>query len=102
MKPIRPLGPAVKAEVTADYNALFYYRIAEHDGVAHVFTTGLTDLEAWYIALGGRIERQTTGTGITHWTLTTLTDRNSGAPVIVHAPALVTDQIDANLADAVA
>ncbi|MFF9287578.1 hypothetical protein [Streptomyces griseosporeus] len=102
MQPIRPLGPALKAEASADTHALFYYRIAEHDGVAHVFTTGLPDLEAWYIALGGRITHQDDGSGLTHWTLTTRTDRTSGAPVVVHAPALVTDQIDADCAHAVA
>jgi hypothetical protein len=102
MSAIRPLGSAVKAEVAADYNALFYYRIAEHNGAAHVFTTGLADLEAWFMALGGRITHQPVGDGTTHWTLTTRTERTSGAPVIVHALALDTDQIDADCADAVA
>ncbi|MGQ4437959.1 hypothetical protein ACN6LI_003324 [Streptomyces violaceoruber] len=90
------MNPAVRTEIVADLNALFYFRIAEHHGTVHVFTTGLTDLEDWYRALGGRITHQDDGNGLTHWTLTTLTNRTTGDPVIVHAPALVTDQIDAD------
>lgn len=102
MKPIRPLGPAVKAEVTADYNALPHARITEHDGTAHVFTTSLHDLESWFLALGGHITHQPGTPGTTLWTLTTNTDHGHGAPVIVHALTPATDQIDATLADAVA
>jgi hypothetical protein len=102
MNPIRPLGPAVKAEVTAEYNGLPHGRITEHDGAAHVFTAGLDDLALWFMALGGRITHQPAGTGVVLYTLHALTDRTSGAPVEVHALALDTDQIDADLTDAVA
>lgn len=101
MNATRRLGPAVKAEVTADYNALKYTRITEHQGTALVFTTGLHDLEAWFLALGGRITHQPAGPGITLWALHTNTDHGNGAPVTVHALALDTDQIDPGIADAV-
>jgi hypothetical protein len=101
MQPIRPLGPAVKAEVAADLNGLPHARITEHQGIAHVFTSGLPELELWFMALGGRITPHPAGPGITHWTLTTLTERTHGALIAVHAPALDTDQIDPDCADAV-
>jgi hypothetical protein len=102
MQPIRPLGPAIKAEVTADMNGLPHARITDHHGAAHVFTDGLPDLELWFVALGGRINRQPAGPGVVLWTLDTRTDHTNGAPVRVHALALDTDQIDATLAPAVA
>jgi hypothetical protein len=102
MQPIRPLNAAVQAETVADWNGLPHGRITEHHGAAHVFTASLTELEAWYIALGGRITRQPAGPGVVLWTLTTDTDHGHGALVGVHALALDTDQIDADCADAVA
>ncbi|WP_328545415.1 hypothetical protein [Streptomyces europaeiscabiei] len=102
MHAIRRLDAAVKAEVTADYNGLPHGRISDHDGAAHVFTTGLPELTAWYLALGGRITRQPAGPGVVLWTLDTRTSRTDGASVRVHALALDTDQLDADLADAVA
>jgi hypothetical protein len=111
MHATRLLNAAGKAQVAADRNALMHDRITEHCGVAQVFTARLTDLESWYIALGGRITRQFVTkaggvtpepTGLVLWTLHTDTDHGNGAPVAVHALALDTDQIDADLADAVA
>jgi hypothetical protein len=101
MKPTRPLGPAVKAEVTAEYNGLPHGRITESHGAAHVFTNSLADLEKWFMALGGRISHHPAGPGVCLWTLTTDTDHGHGALVAVHAPALDTDQIDPDCADAV-
>jgi hypothetical protein len=101
MNPIRPLGPAVKAEVAAEYNGLPHGRITEHDGAAYVFTDRLTDLELWFLALGGQISHQPAGEGVTLWSLNTLTERTHGAPVRVRALALDTDQIDPDCADAV-
>jgi hypothetical protein len=102
MQSIRPLNAAVKAEVTADYNGLPHARITDQNGTAHVFTTGLNDLEQWFMALSGRITHQPAGTGVTLWTLTADTDHGNGVPVLVHALAPITDQIDADCADAVA
>lgn len=102
MNPIRPLGPAVKAEVTADLNGLPHGRITEQGTEAHVFTTGLDELVDWYLALGGRITHQPAGTGVTKWTLHTRTERGHGTTVRVHALAPDTDQLDADCADAVA
>ncbi|MBP5918715.1 hypothetical protein F3K34_43815 [Streptomyces sp. LBUM 1486] len=104
MNATRRLNAAVKTEVTADYNGLPHDRISEQDGTAHVFTAGLPELEAWYIALGGRLTRQPapTGSGVTLWTLHTTTSPRDGTPVRVHALALDTDQIDADIAHAVA
>jgi hypothetical protein len=101
MQPIRPLGPAVKAEVTADLNGLPHGRITQYQDVAHVFTVGLPELELWFMALGGPITRQPAGQGVVHYTLRTLTERTRGARIAVHASALVTDQIDPACADAV-
>jgi len=101
MSPIRPLNAAVKAEVTADYNGLPHGRISEQQGVAHVFTAGLPDLEAWFLALGGRITHQPAGNAVTLWTLHTDTDHGNGVPVHVHALAMGTDQIDADCTDAI-
>lgn len=101
MQPIRPLGPAVKAEVTADLNGLPHGRITEHQGAAHVFTAGLADLENWFMFLGGRITHQPAGTGVVLWTLHTQVGEVYAAQVRVHALALDTDQIDADCADAV-
>jgi hypothetical protein len=101
MNPIRPLGPAVKAEVTADLNGLPHTRITEQDGAAHVFTNGLADLELWFLALGGSITCHPAGPGVVLWTLTTDTDHGHGALIGVHAPATSTEQIDASLTNAV-
>lgn len=101
MKPIRPLGPAIKTEVAADHNGLPHNRITEQGTEAHVFTTGLDDLIAWFMALGGRITCEPATTGVCLWTLHTDTDHGNGATVRVHALALDTDQIDADIADAV-
>lgn len=102
MNQIRPLGPAVKAEVTAEYNGLPHGRITEHNGAAHIFVVGLPELELWFINLGGsRITRKPAGDGVVLWTLHTTTNRTNGTPVRVHALALDTDQIDADCADAV-
>jgi hypothetical protein len=102
MTGIRPLNAATKAETTADWNGLPHGRNTDHDGTAHVFTADLTDLEAWYLALGGRITRKPAGDGVALWVLHTTTDHGHGIPVRVHALALDTDQIDADCADAVA
>lgn len=101
MQPTRPLNAAVKAEVAANYNALMYTRIEQHQGEAHVFTTGLADLEAWWLALGGHITCQPAGDHVVRWSITTDTDHGHGAPLRIHALALDTDQIDAALAHAV-
>jgi hypothetical protein len=101
MASTRPLNAAVKAEVTADYNGLPHGRITEHDDTAHVFTTGLPELEAWFMALGGPITRQPAGQGVVHYTLRTFTERTHGTRIAVHASALDTDQIDPDCADAV-
>jgi hypothetical protein len=101
MQPTRPLNAAVKAEVTAELNGLPRGRITEHHGAAYVFTDRLADIEAWYLALGGRITHKPVGDGTTIWSLDTLTERTHGAPVRVRCMALDTDQIDADCADAV-
>ena len=101
MHATRPLGPAVKAEVTAELNGLPHGRIDEQDGVAHVFTASLDDLTRWFMALGGRITPQPADQGVIHYTLHALTERTHGARIAVHASALVTDQLDPDLADAV-
>ena len=93
--------PAVQAEVTAEYNGLPHGRITDHNGEAHVFTAGLADLESWFMALGGHIDRQPAGDRVVLWTLHALTERTHGAPVRVLALALDTDQIDADCADAI-
>src|SRR5438067_8192352 len=69
MNPIRPLGPAVKAEVAAEYNGLPHGRITDRGGEAQVFTASLAELELWFLALGGRITRQTAGSTAALWTL---------------------------------
>jgi hypothetical protein len=97
---IRPLDPAGQAEVTADVHALPHGRITEHDGAAHVFTAGLTELQQWHAARPGRITRQPAGHGVVLWTLHTATSH--GTPVHVHALALDTDQIDDDCTPAVA
>lgn len=101
MNQTRRMGPAIQAEVTADYQGLPPGRIAEHQGAAYVFVDRLTDLEAWYLALGGEITHQPAGDSVTLWALNTLTERTHGAPLRVRALALDTDQIDADLTDAV-
>jgi hypothetical protein len=102
MKPIRPLGPAVKAETTADWNGLPHGRITEHANEAHVFTAGLDELTDWYLALGGRITCQDAGPGVSLWTLHTDTDHGHGTTIRVHALAPDTDHIDPDCAHAVA
>jgi hypothetical protein len=99
---MRTLNAANKAQVAADYNALPHDRITEHKGTAEVFTAKLAHLVAWYIALGGRITRQPVEEGVTFWALHTDTDHGNGAPVRVYALSLDSDQIDADIADAVA
>jgi hypothetical protein len=101
MSATRRLGPAVKAEVTADYQGLPHARITEQGDEARVFTNGLDDLTAWYLALGGRItcEAAPEGSGVTLWTLHTAID---SVTVRIHALGLDTDPIDADLTDAVA
>jgi hypothetical protein len=101
MNPIRPLGPAAKAEVAADLNGLPHGRITERHDTAHVFTTSLPELESWFLALGGHITPQPDGQGVVHYTLRTLTERTHGARIAVHTSALDTDQIDPDCADAV-
>lgn len=102
MQHIRPLRPADKVEIAADLNGLPHARITDQDGAAHVFTAGLVDLEQWarwFMPLGGRITQQPAGPGVFLWTLhATLGDVYA---VRVHALALGTDQIDADLAGAV-
>lgn len=94
-------SPAVQAEVTAEYNGLPHGRITDHNGEAHVFTAGLADLESWFMALGGDIDRQPAGDRVVLWTLHTDTDHGHGAPVRVLALALDTDFIDEDCADAI-
>ncbi|MEU5322922.1 hypothetical protein AB0G67_40160 [Streptomyces sp. NPDC021056] len=101
MNAIRRNTPAVQAEVAADYNGLPHARITDHNDEAHVFTTGLPELELWWLALGGHITREPAGRGVVLWTLLTDTDHGHGAPVRVLAPALDTDQIDPAIAHAV-
>jgi hypothetical protein len=101
MSPTRPLDSAVKAEVTADLNGLPHGRITDRDGEAQVFTSGLRDLEVWFLALGGHIARQPAGNKAALWTLRTNTDHGHGVPVAVYALALDSDQIDPSIADAV-
>ena len=101
MTPTRPLNAAVKAEVAAAFNGLSYIRISQHAGAAHVFTANLPDLEAWWFALGGYITPEPAGAHAVMFTLTTDTDHGKGAPVIVLAPGLHTDQIDPAIAHAV-
>lgn len=102
MNHIRPLNAAVKAEVAADYNGLPHTRITQTGDTAHVFTNGLPDLELWFMALGGRITRTPAEPAVVVWTLHTDTDHGRGAPIHIHALALDTDQIDADIAPAVA
>lgn len=104
MNPIRTLGPAVKAEVAADLHGLPRGRVTEQGTDAHVFTSGLDDLTAWFMALGGRItcEPAPMDSGVCLWTLHTHTDHGHGVPVRVHALAMDTDHPDADIADAVA
>lgn len=102
MNPIRPLGPAIKAEVAADLNGLPHTRITEQGAEARVFTVSLDDLVAWYMALGGHFTCQPASPGVCLWTLHTNTDHGHGTTVRVHTLALDTDQLDADCADAVA
>lgn len=104
MNATRHLGPAVKAEVTADYQGLPHARITQQGSEARVFTAGLDDLITWYLALGGHLTCQAApeGSGVTLWTLHTHTDHHDGTPVRVHALALDTDPIDAAITDALA
>ncbi|MFJ7023203.1 hypothetical protein ACIQUW_33060 [Streptomyces sp. NPDC101117] len=97
----RPLNAAVKAEVTADLNGLPHGRITDRDGEAQVFTASLSELELWWLALGGHITRQPAGTKAALWTLHTNTDHGQGAHVAVYALSLDTDQIDPAIAHAV-
>lgn len=102
MNATRHLGPAVKAEVTADYQGLPHARITEQGDEARVFTAGLDDLADWYLALGGHLTCQVApeGSGVTLWTLHTIIP--GGTPVRVHALALESDPVDPDIADAVA
>lgn len=104
MAPTRPLNAAVKAEVAADLNGLPHGRITEHHGAAHVFiATGLPDLELWFLALGGHFTCHPSpgAPGSVIWTLTTDTDHGHGAPVLVQAFAMATDQLSPDCADAI-
>lgn len=101
MAPTRRMNAAVKAEVTADLNGLPSGRITEHDSAAHVFTSGLDDLTAWFMFLGGHITRQAAGPGVVLWTLHTQIGDVYATPVLVHALALDIDQLDADCADAI-
>lgn len=101
MNATRHLGPAVKTEVTADYQGLPHARITEHGDEARVFTAGLDDLTDWHLALGGHLtfEGAPTGSGVRLWTLhTTIPD---GITVRVQCLALDSDPLDPGLADAV-
>lgn len=102
MHTTRPLGPAIKAQVTADYNGLPNQRITEQDDRAHVFTADLNELAAWHMALGGHIDRQPApaGSGVVLYTLHTTTDPRDGIPVDVHTLALDTEDLDDDLARA--
>src|SRR5689334_9445774 len=104
MNPIRPLGPAIKAEVAADLPGLPRARVTAHGTEARVFTSALDDLVAWFMALGRRITLAPApqDSGVCLWTRHTDTDHGHGVPVRVHALALDTDLIDADIADAVA
>lgn len=102
MPSTRRISPAIQAEVTADLNGLPRGRITSQGTEAHVFTAGLDDLTAWWLALNGRITCQDAGPGVCLWTLHTDTDHGNGTPVHVHALALDTDQLDADITDAVA
>jgi hypothetical protein len=95
------LTAAIKAEIAADHNALPFTRITDTHGQAHVFTTSLDDLTAWWTALGGTATHVDAGPGICMWTLHTATDHAGGAPLYVHAPALAAELAPAELADAV-
>jgi hypothetical protein len=105
MQRIRPLGPADKAEVAADLNGLPHALITELDGAAHVFTAGLAELEqwaSWFMPLGARITHHPTGPGVVLWTLHATLGDVYPTPVRVHALALDTEQIDADIANAAA
>lgn len=100
MQTTRPLSPAHQAEVTADRCNLPHARITTQGTEAHVFTAGLDELTAWWMALGGRITCQDApqDSGVCMWTLHTRTDpENPVSPRIrVHALAPDTDQLDAD------
>lgn len=96
---------AEKAEVAATLNGLPHARITDHDGAAHVFTASLTELEQWarwLKPLGACITRQDAGPGVALWTVTATLGDIRPLPVRVHALALDTDLIDADLTPAVA
>ncbi|WP_309031327.1 hypothetical protein [Streptomyces alfalfae] len=98
------LSPAARAETAADRNALPHTRITSQGTEARVFTAGLDDLTAWWLALGGRLtaEPAPPGSGLVLWTLHTRTDPEDAASTVVrvHALALDTDQLDADAAPA--
>lgn len=103
---MRTLTPAIQAETTADLNNLPHARITSQGTEARIFTASLEDLTAWWYALGGRITSQDAphNFGVVMWTLHTRLDPdNPASPTArVHALALDTDQLDADLAPAVA
>lgn len=105
MQPTRSLTLADKAEVAADLNGLPHGRITGHDGTAHVFTADLAELEQWarwFMPIGCQVTQQPAGTGVVLWTLHAALGAVYPMPIRVHALALDTDQIDADIAPAVA
>jgi len=91
------LTTAQRAEAAADLNALPFTRITETAGQAHVFTTSLDQLTAWWTALGGHATCLPAGPGVCMWTLHTDTSHGNGAPIFVHAPALAHELAPAEL-----
>ncbi|CAL9668482.1 hypothetical protein SUDANB145_07287 (plasmid) [Streptomyces sp. enrichment culture] len=98
------LSPAARAETAADLNALPHARITSQGSEARVFTAGLDDLTAWWLALGGQLTVTPAphGSGVVLWTLHTRTDpTNTDSTIVrVHALALDTDPLDADCAPA--
>lgn len=88
--------PAVQAEVAADYNGLPHARIIDHQDHADVFTSGLRELELWFLALGGHftVQPAPADSGVVLWTLLTDTDHGHGTPIRAYAMARDTDQLD--------
>lgn len=97
--------PTQAAQVTADHHGLPTGRLTAHDHAAHIFLDHVDGLTQWLHATGGYTTRRDAGPGVVLWTLITHTDLRAdgtATPVIVHAPALTTDQIPHDLIDAAA